>query len=255
MKNALPPDFVVLDSIYGRFIVNRHCDGQAETLVKTGRTHIEMELDNIRAVLNTLPEGCVVVDGGANIGFVAVPAALAVRAKGGVVHAFEPQRMLYNALCGTVALNSLDNLLVHHRAVGAAPGVLSVPHINYSQRADFGMVTLSNQPGGIPVDVVTIDGIQFPRLDFLKLDIEGYEVPALQGARKTIEKHQPWCWIEYWMSGMENIMSCFQGLDYRFFQMDKLNMLCAPRSRMASAALNISANEVTAGKPLETIPV
>ena len=40
-------NFLVLDSIYGKFIVPRTCLFQAEALVKTGRTHIEDELSNI----------------------------------------------------------------------------------------------------------------------------------------------------------------------------------------------------------------
>ena len=51
------PNFVVLDSIHGRFIVNRHCDFQAEALIKTGATHIEGELRNIFALLDTLQIG------------------------------------------------------------------------------------------------------------------------------------------------------------------------------------------------------
>ena len=40
-------NFVVLESVYGKFIVPRTCLFQAEALVKTGRTHIESELSNI----------------------------------------------------------------------------------------------------------------------------------------------------------------------------------------------------------------
>jgi len=36
--------------VHGRFIVARTCTFQAEALVKTGRTHIETELNNIFAV-------------------------------------------------------------------------------------------------------------------------------------------------------------------------------------------------------------
>jgi len=68
-------NFVVIDSIYGKFIVNRHCHFQAETLIKTGATHIEPELKNIFAVVSMLPEGAFALDAGANIGFVSIPLA------------------------------------------------------------------------------------------------------------------------------------------------------------------------------------
>jgi Methyltransferase FkbM domain len=33
--------------------------------------------------------------------------------------------------------------------------------------------------------------MSLPGLDFFKLDVEGYEVPALNGALATIKKHRP----------------------------------------------------------------
>jgi hypothetical protein len=33
-------NFTVIESEFGRFIVNRHCAHQAESLIKTGRPHI-----------------------------------------------------------------------------------------------------------------------------------------------------------------------------------------------------------------------
>jgi hypothetical protein len=54
-------NFVVLDSVYGKFIVARTCMFQAEALVKTGRTHIESELANIFAIVDTLPTDAVMI--------------------------------------------------------------------------------------------------------------------------------------------------------------------------------------------------
>lgn len=243
MSKALK-NFTVIDSVYGPFIVNRHCDFQAESLIKTGKTHIEGELQGMRAILKTLPEKSVVVDGGANIGFVAVPVAHEIKAKKGVVYAFEPQRMLFNALAGTIALNELDNLLVFNMALGADKGTAHLPKIDYGAKKDFGMVQLSQSKEGEMVAVITVDSLNLDRLDFFKLDVEGYEIPALQGAAKTIKKHQPWCWVEYWKVGQDKIIQCFKSLDYKFYEIDKLNMLCAPVSRLKSSKLNINAKEI-----------
>ena len=38
-------NFTVIESIYGRFVVNRHCKFQAEALIKTGKPHIQDELN------------------------------------------------------------------------------------------------------------------------------------------------------------------------------------------------------------------
>ena len=120
-------NFVVIESEYGKFIVNRHCDYQAESLIKTGWPHIQEELAKILTLVGRLPENSIVVDAGANIGLVAIPIAQAIAQKGGIVHAFEPQRIISYALAGAAALNDLENIVVHAKAVGASVGMVGVP--------------------------------------------------------------------------------------------------------------------------------
>jgi len=235
-------NFVVLDSVYGHFIVARTCAFQAEALVKTGRTHIEDELRNIFAVVDTLPPGAVILDGGANIGFFTIPVAQRVRDRGIRVIALEPQRQLYQALCGSVVLNGLEQVYVHNRALADQPGEAQLPALDYSVAQDFGMVRLQTPDPQAPVehacmrdqrvDVVTIDSMDLPRLDFLKLDVEGHEVPAIQGGLQTITRHRPWIWVEYMITGVDPIVTSLQQVpDYVFYVMDYQNLLCMPREQ------------------------
>ncbi len=240
-------NFTVIESVHGRFVVNRHCAHQAEHLIKTGHPHEHAELANILAIAATLPENCVVLDIGANIGLVAIPVAHAIRPKGGIVHAFEPQRMLFYALCGAAALNDLENLFACNNAVGSSPGMIKVPKVNYGKAADFGMVSLLDQTPQAPGETVplcTIDGLGLARADLLKIDVEGMEIDVLVGARETIRRHRPWCWIEFWKTGGEPIKQQFEGLPYRFYQMDRLNLLAAPRERVEAAGVTTNAPEI-----------
>ncbi len=236
-------NFIVLDSNYGKFIINRHCAYQSEYLIKTGKPHIQPELDQLLSIVATLPDFSVTVDAGANAGLVGMPIAQTVKAKGGIVHCFEPQRMLFNALCGTVALNDLDNMFVYHKAVGDTAGKVKIPLPDYGVAQDFGQLTLVGDFGDVSyemVDVATIDDMKLLRLDFLKIDVEGMEIEVLKGAANTIKKHLPWCWIEYWKIGMDTIREQFKDLPYQFQQVDKLNMLCAPTERLAQSGLVLS---------------
>ncbi len=259
MNNEPVRNFTVLESIYGRFIVNRYCDYQAEALVKTGATHIETELGNIFTIINVLPDNSVIIDGGANAGFFSIPVGKLIHEKKGIVYAFEPQRMIFNALCGSVALNDLENIVVINKGLGSGIGSMVIPEIDYSRPADFGQVSLKNHPGdanqvGENVEITTIDNLKLPRLDFLKLDIEGMEIDALDGARQSIERFLPWCWIEYWKVGQEKIVDSFSGLKYRFFLMDRLNMLVAPPGKLEKSGLVIGEDitELTITKPQGT---
>jgi FkbM family methyltransferase len=238
-------NFVVLESVYGKFIVPRTCLFQAEALVKTGRTHIESELANIFTIVDTLPADAVIVDGGTNAGFFTIPVAHRTRGRGNRIVAFEPQRQLFQAVNGSLALNGYDHVYLHNCGLGAEPGTAQLPNVDYGVVQDFGTVSLSDETtieedGWMTdrvVDIVSIDSMALPRLDFFKLDVEGYEVPALNGALATIQQHRPWIWAEYFITGADPIKQALDSLDdYAFFIVDYQNMLGAPREKLAKLA-------------------
>jgi FkbM family methyltransferase len=242
-------NFVVLDSVYGKFIVARTCLFQAEALVKTGRTHIESELANIFAIVDTLPNDAVIVDGGANIGFFSVPVAHRTQGRGTRIISFEPQRQLFQALGGSLAINGYRHVYLHNCGLGTEPGQAELPEVDYSMAQDFGTVALSDETtvdehawmADRVVDVTSIDAMALPRLDFFKLDVEGYEIPALTGALETIKKHRPWIWVEYFITGVDPIKQALADIDnYEFFIVDYQNMLCVPVEK--KTAINISAD-------------
>ena len=235
-------NFLVLDSVYGKFIVPRTCLFQAEALVKTGRTHIEDELRNIFAIVETLPTNAIIVDGGTNAGFFTIPVAYMTRHFNTRIIAFEPQRQLFQAVGGSLALNGYRNVFLHNCGLGAEPGIAQLPAIDYSVVQDFGTVQLSDETtveedgwmNDRVVDITSIDAMDLPGLDFFKLDVEGYEVPALTGALETIKKYRPWIWVEYFITGADTIKQALNDLnDYEFFIVDYQNMLCAPREKLA----------------------
>jgi FkbM family methyltransferase len=192
--------------------------------------------------INTLPNGSIIIDGGTNAGFFTIPVACATQARDIKIISFEPQRQLFQAVSGSLALNGYQHVFLHNYGLGAEPGIAQLPAIDYSIAQDFGTVQLSDdttveEDGWMNervVDITSIDAMDLPRLDFLKLDVEGYEVPALTGAINTIQKHRPWIWVEYFITGVEPIKQSLNNLDdYVFFIVDYQNMLCAPQEKLA----------------------
>jgi FkbM family methyltransferase len=239
-------NFLVLDSVYGKFIVDRHCTFQAEALVKTGRTHIEGELSNIFVIVDRLPDNAVIIDGGTNIGFFTIPVAQRTLNTNIKIIGFEPQRQMFQALGGSLVLNGYDHVFLHNCGLGSALGKAQLPPIDYSAPQDFGTVQISEVSDlkeeawmrDRLVDVTSIDSMNLPRLDFLKLDVEGYEVPALIGGLQTIALHRPWMWIEYFISGHEPITSTLAPIrDYSYFIADYQNMLCIPNEHLGSVSV------------------
>jgi len=162
--------------------------------------------------------GDVVIEAGANIGSHTVALA---RAAGitGRVHTFEPQRHAFQLLCANVALNSLTNVLTHHMAVGRENGEAEFPVIDPSLPNNFGAVSFHITYHQMErIAVRTIDSFELPRVDFLKADVEGFELEVLQGARQTILRHRPVCHVEYVNPYTGNIISVladyFRDLDY-----------------------------------------
>jgi FkbM family methyltransferase len=144
-----------------------------------------------------LAPGATVIDVGANIGTHTVAFANLVGAAG-AVHAFEPQRLLFQMLCGNVALNGLENVFCHARALGDTPGEIAIarlpPPTTYF---NFGAVPLGLK--GAPTEPATVsrlDELNLTTCRVIKIDAEAMEAQVLRGARKTIQACQPILYVE-----------------------------------------------------------
>jgi FkbM family methyltransferase len=213
------------------------------------------ELDVFRQILQP---GQVVVEVGANIGAHTVALSRIVGPTGGVL-AFEPQRLLFQALCANLALNSRANVAARQEAVGAKVGDMLVPVLPPDQPNNFGALTLGMDYGhGEPVRVITLDSMQLKACRLIKIDVEGMEVEALRGAVETIRRHRPALYLENERDEHSRaLIAMVQSFGYRLFWHAPLlfrrdnfagdqenifghiashNMLCVPRE--SSGAIN-----------------
>ena len=94
-----------------------------------------------------------------------------------------------------LAVNDCWNVDVHEEALGSAPGTAYLPAIDYSMPNNFGGMELRTN-GVLEAKVIALDSLQLPACHLLMLDIEGFELLALQGARETIMRHRPFLYIE-----------------------------------------------------------
>ncbi len=145
---------------------------------------------------NYVRKSDVVLDIGANIGTHTVAFAAMV-GSAGLVHAFEPQPSIFHFLCGNIALNCLDNVCVHRKAVGSGGGEIGLPHLPPPDVPfNFAAVPLSASGGGAKADLVSVDSLGLDRCRLIKIDVEGMEVDAIEGAQKTIKAFQPLLFVE-----------------------------------------------------------
>lgn len=137
-------------------------------------------------ILEYIKEGYTVVDAGAFIGDHTHAYCNAVGPSGSV-YAFEPNPAAFECLQYNCSSANLFNC-----------GLSNVKeNVNYSadNNAGAGRITQESN-NAITIKTITLDSLKLSALDFLKIDIEGYELNALKGAQKTISKYRPVCWIE-----------------------------------------------------------
>ena len=114
------------------------------------------------------------------------------------VHAFEPQRMTYYGLCGSVALSHQKNVYCHHCALGDSKQAeqkwidLSIVSIDGGGSSICRDLNASNILEKERVQVKTLDsfGWEDKPIGFIKIDVEGNEPAVLRGAYKTLTENQ-----------------------------------------------------------------
>jgi FkbM family methyltransferase len=132
--------------------------------------------------------GDTVIDAGACFGDTALAFARAVGEQGRV-HSFEPMPRQRAVLARNLAHNPelAARIEIHPYAVLDQSG----KRLNF---ADAGVAARQSEAGGIAVQTISIDdfvNVKAIRPDFIKMDIEGAESAAIEGARETLRTIRP----------------------------------------------------------------
>lgn len=145
-----------------------------------------------------IPADAVVLDVGAHAGqFAKLFARLAPQ---GHVLAVEPGGYALSILRPALRVNRLRHVEIHAVGLGAEPGELTLTMpVKRSGSLGFGLSHFGAGAGVIQrVPVTTVDRLLAgaDRLDFLKADIEGWELQMLRGAAGTLDRLRPVLWLE-----------------------------------------------------------
>jgi FkbM family methyltransferase len=187
------------------------------------------------ALFNRLVKpGMFVADIGANIGHHTVAFSRLV-GHDGIVAAFEPQRFIFRILNANLALNLCSNTFAFDCALGAEPGEVKMWPIDYATKDNFGAKSIAIHKGeyqltheGEVVPMTTADLMlsrfrsEGRKVDFIKLDVQAFELLVLQGATDILTRDRPILFLEispYWMDRVgyqyREIYKLLESLGYR----------------------------------------
>lgn len=147
------------------------------------KTGDKFDFSSLRTALKHVQDWRYAVEVGAHVG--SWTRVLADRFKH--VMAFEPMQANFGCLSRNTA--HLKNVSLLSCAVGAEIGRCSMA----GGRENSGQAHVAE---GADVPVFPLDRFGLQTLDFLKIDAEGFELPAIEGARETIARCQPVILIE-----------------------------------------------------------
>lgn len=144
---------------------------------------------------NVLP-GMTVLDIGANIGSVTAHFAMAVGSSGRVI-AFEPVSGIRARLMENVVRNGLEWVTAEALGVWKSCGEVEI-NVSKVNSENHGRSTLSSHSGGMDTETiatVTLDSYCEERniksIDIIKMDIQGAEFSALEGAESILRQMRP----------------------------------------------------------------
>lgn len=209
-----------------------------------------------------LQPGGIFIDGGANIGELTLFAAKRV-GPAGKVFSFEPVAGIRKKLVHHIDQNKFG-AIVSVREQGLSDQVGT--HIIYGATSSYNDGSQHNGLGTLfptgtrgselgTIELTTIDqtakDANLTRLDGIKLDIEGAELPALRGATEALQRFKPWLIVEIGQetchaAGYEpaDVLAALPG--YNFFRIERhgrlvpikasglqdwQNVMCLPNAR------------------------
>lgn len=185
---------VEVDLTIGRFALDTRDSGISKELFLY-RIHEPLMTELMGEILR---EGMVVVDVGSNIGYYVVIEKALVGPEG-IVVAIEPSPSNVRLLRRNIAINGLTGVIVKAGAAGDRDGS-GMLHLSHGSNWNTMLDVPHAKAGTVEVEMFQLDTLVarlgLERVDVVRMDIEGYEVFALQGMHRILREHNPWLIME-----------------------------------------------------------
>jgi len=170
------------------------------------------ERNSTKTILKNLNPGDTFVDVGAHIGYYSLLASRIVGSEG-KVYSIEPDSKNYSLLKKNIKANNYKNIQVIKKAISNKLGRINF-YTNDSNTGDNRIFDNGMKRIVTKVQSTTIDEIMNnKKIDFIKMDIQGSELKALLGMKKTLKRNKKIkLLIEFWPDGLSQNDGSFEKL-------------------------------------------
>jgi FkbM family methyltransferase len=181
-------------------------------------------------IFNLIPQDGILLDIGANIGVMTT--VFAQKRPHCTIFSFEPIPQNYKTLQKMVAHFKLKNVQVFKLALGAKQGKVKMhmPEMNNAKKQGLSHVVSSkyNPLKGeyFEVEINALDLFEptknaIQKIEAIKIDVEGYELEVLMGAKALLLKNKPVVYCELWQQPQRNqTLEFMKSLGYECFVAD-----------------------------------
>ena len=155
------------------------------------------ELNLMRDALNGVSDP-IIIDVGANVGHHSLFASTFAKE----VHAFEPFPDVSAKIYDKIKVNSIKNIKVHEVGLGDTNEDLFY-YTPGSHNTGVGYFSAEPINGSAYINLPVRIGDEYlkpynlPKVDFIKIDVEGYEPQAIRGLKQTIHLYRPIIFFEW----------------------------------------------------------
>lgn len=214
---------VKFDSITSRFFLPYYKNDYIQhTILKTKNYYERENLDFIckewkEGIIGNIIQQSYVLDIGANIGNHSLYYLNECNAKG--VYCFEPVKDTFRILEKNIVINKLsDRTTLNNVGVGVKTGQAKIGQYDIN---NIGSTTIELSKEG-DIKVISIDELDIKgKIGLVKMDVEGFEISALQGMENTLRKNLPFISIEIRDYNKEEALSILTKFGYKYIELDK----------------------------------
>lgn len=158
------------------------------------------EEDTSKTFAKHINSGMTVIDIGANIGATTLQLSQLV-GQAGCVYSFEPHPVTFQHLLATLKLSNISNVMAVQGGLGGKPSTATLKYnpsstgwssihgngVDYAETAEISIMRLD--------DFIVNNNVS--HIDFVKVDVEGYEMEVFEGGESSFTKFKPVTQFEY----------------------------------------------------------